>query len=87
MAIPKPVKESIARALGHAIHRRRKDNGLNQAQLAEKSGVHETYVSQLERGKNVPSVDIALALCQALGAELGPFFEEVRDLAETYREE
>ncbi|PQJ36808.1 hypothetical protein BSZ35_00190 [Salinibacter sp. 10B] len=86
MSIPKPVKESIATALGHELHRHRKDEKLTQAELAEKAGVHETYVSQLERGLNVPSVDIVFVLCDALEIEVGPFLEEVKRLAEEYRE-
>jgi len=84
MSIPKRQKEAVATALSHELRRRRRDRGLTQAELAERAGVHETYVSQLERAVNVPSVDIALALCEALGAEVGPFFEQVRRLADEY---
>lgn len=86
MSIPKPVKESVATALGHELRRRRRDIGLTQAELAEKTGVHETYVSQLERGVNVPSIDVVFALCDAMESETGSFLERVKQLAEEYRE-
>jgi len=86
MSIPKPVKESIATALGHEIRRHRKDRGLLQAELAEAARLHETYVSRVERGVSVPSVDVVFALCDALELEVGPFMEKVKRLAEEYRE-
>lgn len=86
MGVPKSVKESIATALGHELHRRRKDQDLTQSELAERAGVHETYVSQLERGVNVPSIDVVFFLCDALGIEVGSFIERVKRLAEEYRE-
>lgn len=87
MSIPKPVKQSVATALGHEIRRHRKDRDLHQADLAEKAGVHETYVSRVERGVSVPSVDVVFALCDALELEVGPFLAKVKRLAEEYREE
>ena len=37
-------------ALGNAIARLRESVGISQEELAERAGIHRTYVSQLERG-------------------------------------
>jgi transcriptional regulator with XRE-family HTH domain len=85
MSIPKKQKEAVATALSHELRRKRRDKELTQAELAEKAEVHQTYVSQLERGVNVPSIDVVFALCDALETEAGPFLQRVKRLAEEYR--
>ena len=45
--------------LGDAIRRRRVDLGLTQEALAEKAGLHWTYISGIERGtRNVSIVKL-----------------------------
>jgi transcriptional regulator with XRE-family HTH domain len=44
--------------------------GWTQKQLADMSGVSQTYISELEAAKFQPTVAVALKLAQALGVEL-----------------
>jgi len=44
----------------------RKEAGLSQEKLAEKAGVHRTYISQLERGIKSPTLPILFKLAQGL---------------------
>jgi transcriptional regulator with XRE-family HTH domain len=44
----------------------RKSARLSQEELAERAGVHRTYVSQLERGLKSPTLDTILKLSSAL---------------------
>lgn len=78
-------KEAVAQAFGQKLRRHRKSAELTQAELAEKAGVHKRYISQLERGLKVPSIEVAFALCDALGAKAGSFLEQVKERAEKYR--
>lgn len=60
-----PPKELLAANL----RRLRTDIGLSQEELAERAGLHRTYVSSIERGeRNVSVVNICL-LAEALGVE------------------
>jgi len=54
--------------LGQIIRDRRKSLGFSQEELAFKSGLHRTYISQIERGLKSPTVDTLFKLCKSLGA-------------------
>ena len=40
---------------------------LSQEALADRSGLHVTYISLLERGRNSPTLDAVAAIAAALG--------------------
>lgn len=56
--------------LGGAVRRIREAKGLTQDQLATKAGVHFAYLSNVERGKKDPSVDVMIRLADALEVNL-----------------
>ncbi|HEX8206493.1 MAG TPA: helix-turn-helix transcriptional regulator [Solirubrobacteraceae bacterium] len=62
MSVPVPTP----RALGRVIRAHRQEHGLTIEALADKAGVHPTYLSDIERGRGNPSVakltDLAVAL-------------------------
>jgi transcriptional regulator with XRE-family HTH domain len=59
------------RQLGQAIKRLRTQRGLTQAQLAERAGISQPYLSQLEAGtKGRPAVQIVQTLAKALGVKI-----------------
>jgi transcriptional regulator with XRE-family HTH domain len=53
--------------LGEELRRAREAAGTTQEQLADRAGVHRTYVSLLERDKKSPTVAVLFRLCDALG--------------------
>jgi transcriptional regulator with XRE-family HTH domain len=57
----------IRRLLGRNVQRLRLDHGWSQDELAEQSGLHRTYVSQVERGVRNPTLMIIAKLAKALG--------------------
>jgi len=63
--------------LGKSIRRFRRGLKMSQEKLAEKSGLHRTYVSDVERGSRNPSFLTLLAVAQGLGVTLS---ELTRDL-------
>lgn len=53
--------------LGQVIRRYRVAAGLSQEQLAERSGLHATYLSQIETGKRNLSVQVLRRVAAGLG--------------------
>lgn len=53
--------------LGSRIKRLRKNKGMNQAELAEATGVEINTISRYETGANAPSIEQLLNLAEALG--------------------
>jgi transcriptional regulator with XRE-family HTH domain len=59
-------RKVLSLAFGRVIREARQQAELSQERLAFRSGVHPTYVSQLERGLKSPSLDVVAALARAL---------------------
>jgi transcriptional regulator with XRE-family HTH domain len=52
--------------IGRRIARRRTELGLKQYELCELIDVNYKYVSNLETGRNAPSLEMVMKLCNAL---------------------
>lgn len=77
--------QSIAPELGRIIRKYRIGAGLSQEELAERSDMHWTYVSQVERGRRNISVDALLRLARALGVPAWRLVQEAETQFETER--
>lgn len=60
--------------LGRRIRELRRQSGLTLQALAEAAGVSRSLISQVERGKAVPSVSSLIALAEALNCSASAFF-------------
>ena len=66
-----PVKRQPAKILfGVRLRLAREVMGLSQELLAEKAGLHRTYIGQVERGERNISVDSMERLAEAVGLQL-----------------
>lgn len=65
--------------LGSLLRRRRKDKRLTLKEVAEKAGLSEGFLSQVENNVKAPSVPNLVKVCDALDAEMGPLFEELKN--------
>lgn len=70
--LPSELSESFALV----VQKHRVDQGLSRAALAEQSGLHQTYIGLLERGKRSPNLDTAQAIARALGLSLSRLIAE-----------
>jgi transcriptional regulator with XRE-family HTH domain len=59
---------------GNRVRARRHQLQLSQEVLAERAGIHRTYVSNLEGGKRNVSLDNILRLAEALEVPPGQLF-------------
>jgi transcriptional regulator with XRE-family HTH domain len=73
--------QPIKVALGKRIRTLRRRQGLSQEELADRVGVHTTYLSAIERGERNPALENLHAIAQALGVTLAKLFT-FRDGAE-----
>ncbi len=70
------VMEAIKKQFGKHLRELRLEKKLTQEELADKAGLHFTYVGQIERGVRNPSLINLYKLAKALnikGGELLPF--------------
>ena len=65
--------------VGRAICMLRADSGLSQEELAERAGIHRTYVSQLERGIKSPTLAVLMKVAKALGTRPSRLLRLVED--------
>lgn len=72
----------LAIRFGEDLRRRRREAGLHQQELADRIAYHRSYLSQIERGRQVPAEQFVM-LCdrtlQASGALMGIFRELVAE--------
>lgn len=57
------------------IKNKRKGRGYTLARLEKLSGVSDSHISQLERGQEQPSLEVAYRLSKALECEILELFE------------
>jgi transcriptional regulator with XRE-family HTH domain len=69
---------SISKLFGSAVRVRRTAAGISQEKLAERSGLHPTYISMVERGVRNPTLDAASRIAKALKVSLPQLIEEAQ---------
>ena len=73
----KRAKPDVRERFGFAVKGRREELGLTQEDLAEKAGIHRTYLSDVERGsRNLSLINIE-RLAGALSLRMSELFQRV----------
>ena len=57
------------------IKEKRERLGISQKELAEKAGISQSFLCDIEQGRSKPSIDTAVKLADALGISDIKFFE------------
>ena len=57
------------------IREKREELGLSQKELAEKSGITQSFLCDIEQGRSKPSIDVAIKLAKVLKGKDIKFFE------------
>lgn len=63
--------------LGSLIRKYRKEKKLTLKALAEKTGVSEGFLSQVENNVNSPSVDTLINICNGIGVSAGDLLNQI----------
>ena len=71
---------NLSDSFAAVVKRRRLAKGFSKAALAERAGLHQTYVGLIERGKSNPTLDSANAIAEALGVPLEKLISEARKI-------
>ena len=57
------------------IREKREELGLSQKELAEKSGITQSFLCDIEQGRSKPSIDVAIKLAKVLKVKDIKFFK------------
>jgi transcriptional regulator with XRE-family HTH domain len=66
----RPSDQAVVNAFGQRVRQLRLAADLTQEALAEASGLHPTFISNVERGYRMPTLGTMLRLAEGLGVEL-----------------
>lgn len=67
-------ESSVSKLLGDNVQRLRKKNNLTQTELAEKIGISQKHLSDIETGTKFPSAGIIEKLAQELNVQISILF-------------
>ena len=71
----------VRKALGERLRDLRKDRGLSQQRLGQRSGLSGKFIGEVERGEKSISIDSLYHVCVALDVPLG----DLTDMGPTWR--
>ena len=66
-------------AVAQAIKEKRIENHLSQEKLADMIGSHQVYISEIEKGKKIPSIMILYNIAKSFGMTLTEFIGIIED--------
>jgi len=69
--------------VGKRIRLIRRQEGLTQAELAEKAGLSDNFIGLIERGVGHPTLETLEQIAKALNVKLGEFFSGAEEESKT----
>ena len=70
----------LAQIFGQVLREVRKERGLSQESLGFKSGYHRTYISLIERGNKIPTLQTLFNLASALDISPSDLVKRVQNV-------
>lgn len=71
------AEEELAKRFGDLVRRLRTEKGYSQEEFSFRVGLHQTYVSSIERGERNVTIQTAQRIARALDISLAGMFEEL----------
>jgi len=81
MVLEEEPSENISRSFGAAVRRRRLELAMSQEELAELSGLHRTYISDVERATRNITLKSAARIASSLKVPLKALVEDEIELS------
>lgn len=75
-----PMAATTSHQIGPMLRQRRKELNLTLAQVADRVGIAQGFLSEIERDQASPSVATLIRLCDALGIAVGALFTSSQPL-------
>jgi transcriptional regulator with XRE-family HTH domain len=73
----------VNRRFGRFLADKRLDIPLKQVEVAQRVGISQAHISAIELGNRSVTLDLALRICNALGADMCEFIESEIDNEKT----
>ena len=74
---------ALATEIGKRIRNYRLQQDMSQDDLAEKCGMHPTYIGQIERGEKNATIESISKIASGLNVSLSTLFEHLEEYTET----
>jgi transcriptional regulator with XRE-family HTH domain len=71
------AEETLARRFGELVRRLRQEKGYSHEEFSFRVGLHQTYISSVERGERNVTIQTADRIAKALGITLADLFGEL----------
>ncbi|WP_026836238.1 cupin domain-containing protein [Limisalsivibrio acetivorans] len=72
---------------GTKLREIRKKLGMTLEDISQKTGFTKSFISQIENGKNSPSIASLKKICYALGTTISELFEDERNIVNIFKYE
>jgi transcriptional regulator with XRE-family HTH domain len=82
--IPGPPGETVSMNIGTTIRGFRQQKGMSQGDIEKRTGLLRCYLSRVENGHTVPSLDTLKKIADALDLQLAEFFAEEPETKEVF---
>ncbi|MBE6969049.1 MAG: helix-turn-helix transcriptional regulator [Ruminococcaceae bacterium] len=73
----------IAKTVGKRLRSYRTGQSLSQEKLAERAGLHPTYIGQVERGEKNLTIESLEKITSALDVSMASVFEKIEERGES----
>jgi transcriptional regulator with XRE-family HTH domain len=76
---------SLAKEFGRLVRDWRTERGLSQEGFAYRCGIHRTYMTHIELGTKMPSIQVVARIARGLDVEVSELFSELEGRGATAR--
>jgi transcriptional regulator with XRE-family HTH domain len=68
--------QGVKERFGHAVRKRRQELGISQEELADRAGLHRTYIGDIERGARNLSLENIEKIAKAMEVSISNLFAD-----------